>query len=280
MAWGYSTLPLRACLPPPGAAVSALDLELVRRFLALHPPPGELLMCAITGSHNYGFSSVNSDIDIKGIHQAPTPRVLSLWPGRENHDRLEFFEGVECDLTTNELAQALRLVLKGNGNVLERIFSPLQVIDSPFLKELRILTSASLSRACYGHYRGYLRGMQREHERDGRAKSLLYSFRVALTGTHLLRAGEVVANLAVLAPEYGFSDLLELIAFKRDSDEKDGAPPALAAALRGRWPELEQLLDQARDNSALPERAPNGEAIDAWLVARRLDGCGGGAPRL
>ena len=86
----------------------APDLDLARRFVAHRPPPGEVLLCGITGSHHYGFTSADSDIDIKGIHQVPTSRLLALEGVRQNHDALEIYEGVECDLTTNELRQAMK----------------------------------------------------------------------------------------------------------------------------------------------------------------------------
>lgn len=94
------------------------DLQIAGRFLAARPPEGKVLLCAITGSHLYGFSSPDSDIDLKGIHQAPLRSLVGLTRPAETHDRLEVFEGVECDLTTHELGLALSLMLKGNGNVL------------------------------------------------------------------------------------------------------------------------------------------------------------------
>ncbi len=40
------------------------DLERACRFLAVHPPPGVLLQCGITGAHYYGFPSPDSDVDL------------------------------------------------------------------------------------------------------------------------------------------------------------------------------------------------------------------------
>ena len=53
-------------------------------------------------------------------------------------------------------------------------------------------------------------------------KTLLYAYRVLLTGIHLLRTGEVEANLPRLAELYGKAFLAELIAQKRQ--EKIAAP--------------------------------------------------------
>ena len=259
------------------------DLDLARRFLAAHPPPGQLLLCAVTGSHLYGFPSPDSDIDMKGIHLAPTAQVLGLRSPPETHDRLLEHEGVECDLTTHEAAFALRLLLKGNGNMLERLTSPLQLVERGAVEQLRALVPASLSQACYGHYRGYLRGMQREHLRDRRVKSLLYSFRVGLTGVHLLRTGEVQAHLPTLADAYGFPELHALVALKASGHEKVALDEALggggATGVTERLAEVEAMLDEARASSTLPD-APAGEAAcNDWLVAtRRADGRTAGGP--
>ena len=93
------------------------DMDLGRRFLAAQPPPGRVLLCAVTGSHHYGFPSPDSDLDLKGIHLAPTEPLLGLSPVVETHDRLLVFEGTECDLTTHEAQKALLLLLRGNGNI-------------------------------------------------------------------------------------------------------------------------------------------------------------------
>jgi predicted nucleotidyltransferase len=84
------------------------DIGLCRRFLEKHPAPGRLLLCSVTGSHLYGFSSPDSDLDIKGIHLGSTRDLLGLGQPARTHNRLEDFEGVECDLTTNEAGLALK----------------------------------------------------------------------------------------------------------------------------------------------------------------------------
>lgn len=246
----------------------ALDAQL-QRFLAAHPPPGQLLLCAVTGSHLYGFSSPDSDVDLKGIHQAPTAAVLGLGELRQNHDVLTVLDDVEWDLTTNELRQALRLMLRGNGNLLERIFSPLQAAPSPVVEELQELARGALSRRCHGHYRGYLKGMCREHRQSGTAKSLLYSYRVALTGLHVLRTGEVLAHLPTLVEAHGPPELHELIAVKQQQTEAGPAPAALARALQRGWPALETALDEARERSPLPEEPANLAEVESWLLERR-----------
>lgn len=243
------------------------DLSLSRRFIDHRPPPGRLVQCAITGAHIYGFPSEDSDIDIKGIHLAPLEEVLGLDRLHESHDALEIFEGTECDLTTHEAKVALRLLIEGNGNMLERLTSRYQLVEGT--EELADLARASLSKRSFRHYAGYLRGMRREHDKKHRAKTALYCYRVALTGIHLLRAGEVEADVNRLAPMYG-EDVSELVAFKREHGEKCSLPADLEAHHLARFDGLERKLADARDASPLPEEAPNRAAIADWLVRERL----------
>jgi predicted nucleotidyltransferase len=225
----------------------------------------------VTGSHHYGFPSPDSDLDLKGIHLAPTESLLGLSPPPETHDRLEVFEGTECDLTTHEAQKALLLLLRGNGNMLERIFSPFQLDPSEELNGLRSLAKGALSRRFFGHYRGFLRGICNEHEKTGerRAKSLLYAYRVALTGTHLLNTGEVVGNLIDLAGQYGFPEALALAERKRAGAEKEALTAEEDERHRASWPRLLELLEGARASSPLPEDAPNQGELNAWLTDLR-----------
>jgi len=247
------------------------DLALARRFVEAHPPPGRVLLCTITGSHHYGFPSPDSDLDIKGIHLAPTERLLGLAPSLGAHDRLLDFEGTECDLTTNEVGQSLSLLLGGNGNLLERVLSPFVVLTSPEHEVLRELAQASLSRASFRHYAGYFNGMCREHATrpEPRAKKMLYTFRVALTGVHLLKTGQLEADVTVTAPRYGFDQVLELVERKVATAEQVMLTPDEDQRFRALWPSLEKMLQDARDASPLPEQPPNREDIERWLIKLR-----------
>jgi predicted nucleotidyltransferase len=222
------------------------------------------------GAHFYGFPSTDSDLDLKGIHLAPLTWLLGLDPPPETHDALHPFEGHEHDLTTHEAAKALSLLLRGNGNVLERLMSPMQLFESDDLAELRALARGSLSRCFAGHYRGYFLGMQRAHGRARGAKTMLYAYRVALTGIHLLETGECVGDVRTLADAYGIEGVDELVERKREGGEKSVLPEALDLVHRERWPALEARFKAADARSGLPEVPPNRAAIDEWLVRRRM----------
>ena len=245
------------------------DLELARAYIEQQPLPGRMLLFGVTGAHHYGFPSPDSDLDLKGLHLAPTRDLLGLRPPGQTYDRTEFYRGVECDLTSHEAAKSLALLLRGNGNMLERILSPFQVIESPELPALQQLAQASLSKRFFAHYGGYLKGMQLEHEREPRVKSMLYTYRVALTGIHLLATGELEADVRINAPRYGFPEVLELVEQKAKGLEKASLTGAVDANFRQGWAPLQEQLEGALENSSLEEEAPNFEAIDRWLVELR-----------
>jgi hypothetical protein len=119
-------------------------------------------------------------------------------------------------------------------------------------------------------YAGFFRGCQREHEREATAKTMLYSYRVALTGVHLLRSGVLEPNLTVLAPTFGYHDVADLVALKQAGTEHGPLPDDLDQHHRRRWPELERALIDAEAESTLPAASPNASDIEAWLISRRL----------
>ena len=246
------------------------DLDLARQFVAANPPNGRLVLCGVSGAHMYGFPSADSDLDLKGIHLVPTRELLGLRPDVAVHDLTAIHRGVECDLTTNEAGSALALLLNGNGNMLERTLSPFQLTRTDEVLELQELARRSVSRLFVRHYAGFFRGCQREHEREATAKTMLYSYRAALTGVHLLRSGVLEPNLTVLAPTFGYHDVADLVALKQAGTEHGPLPDDLDQHHRRRWPELEQALIDAEAESALPAAAPNTSEIEAWLISRRL----------
>ena len=247
----------------------APDMALANRFLDARGPDDHVLHVGITGSHIYGFPSPDSDIDMKGIHVATTTQLLTLNPKSPPFDRLEFFEGVECDLTTHEVAHALSMLVKGNGNVLERILSPFQLRDSGRFEALQSLTQASVHRGFHNHYSGYFRGMQREHLLQRRAKTALYAYRVALTGARLLESGILETDVGQLSQEFGFPVVQDLVEFKSSMPEKATIADDLDALAQADWPRLQSLLDEAHASSSLPIECSNQAQLESWLLELR-----------
>lgn len=279
-ALGHGVPPELALFQPnwfPEPLPSDVDLESVQRFLTQRCTAAgaiTMLWIGLTGAHAYGFPSPDSDLDLKAIHLAEARDVLGVGKGPVPIEHLSLFEGREMDFSSHDLAQVVQLLLRGNGNMLERLLGPLPLLTAPAGHTLRHLAQQSLSRRLFYHYRGFLTGMRREYAREAAAglrtaKRLLYAYRVALTGIHALLAGEIETRVAVLAERYHIPGVVALIQVKQQA-ERQTLGEAEAAPHLAVLEALERQLDEARGHSVLPEEAPNQEALEQFVVQVRL----------
>jgi predicted nucleotidyltransferase len=242
--------------------------RVMTRVLGEEEARREHLVVYLSGAHAYGFPSPDSDLDLKAIHIAKTADLLGFDVPAPTVDRAEILEGVEIDYTSNELAHALSGILGGNGNFLERVLGRMVPFASPLLDDLRPVALRSLSRRVHRHYRGFAQNQLRFLEREPTAKKLLYVLRTALTGIHLLRTGELEADLTRIMDTYGLADAAALVERKR-AGERVALDVALLDVWRPRVDWLFAMLDEARDESILPEEPPNEDEVRAWLLTVR-----------
>jgi predicted nucleotidyltransferase len=254
--------------------------DVAERVLAHEEQARRHVVVHLSGAHAYGFPSPDSDLDLKAIHVERTERLLGLSPPPAASNRLEVIEGVEIDYTSNELAVAVRGLLRGDGNMLERVCARAPLRSSAWLPELALLARRNLSRKYHHHYRGFAHGQRKavDQAADGEgvqptpaAKRVLYVLRTALTGVHLLRTGECEPDLSVLHGPYGF-DLVPALVEIKQQGERQPLPETLARLVGPALDRAFSLLDQAREASPLPEEPEHVDALERWLVAvRRAD---------
>jgi predicted nucleotidyltransferase len=246
-----------------------LDLDKWRSFvesLELRP-----LFVTVSGAHLYGFPSPDSDVDLRGCHQLPLADVVGLERPNETWEISRVHDGIEVDLVSHDVGKYLRLLATNNGYILEQVFSPLVAMGQSFLAELRPIARRCITRHHYHHYHGFYATQQKllAKEQPKRAKTVLYAYRVLLTGIHLLRTGEVEANLLRANEHVGLPFLSDLIANK--STEKTAAPGLDWPFHERELARLETELDRAFDESKLPEERAK-RAIHDLLVRVRLEG--------
>ena len=239
----------------------------------------DIVVCSVVGAHNFGFPSPDSDFDLKGMHIAPAREFLSLETPQETFNAMTLEEGLEVDFTSHEIAKALKLLLGGNGNMLERFLSPYQILPVPGrhpladqrLDELRGLVVDAISVSFGRHYEGFFKGMLRDYHRDRSIKSLLYLFRIGMTGVHLMRTGQVTPDLELLLEQNPNPRVRELIAMKMAGNEMMLANlcPSLEAEILQDLRLLEASLALSVDESSLPPTPPNKEAFSRWLARWR-----------
>ncbi|MFV8183126.1 DNA polymerase beta superfamily protein [Streptomyces sp. AF1B] len=247
--------------------IGTLPLDLTA-VVAEQPDP--VLFATVSGAHLYGFPSRDSDVDLRGAHLLPTADLVGLREPEETRSRMWDRDGVEMDLVTHDLRKFVRLMLRRNGYVLEQLLSPLVVHTTDAHRELAALAPAVVTRHHAHHYRGFARTQWRLFDKTGELKPLLYTFRVLLTGIHLMRSGQVQAHLPTLlgemeAPAY----LADLIAAK--AEQEHGEADVDHARVQADVERLHVVLDEAQTASALPDAPAVHDAMHDLVVRIRLE---------
>lgn len=255
--------------PDQQAEVWALfDREHLARVARGGPEP---IFATISGAHHYGFASPDSDVDLRGAFLLPAREVLGLHPPDETISVIDKTL-VDLDWVAHDVRKFASMMTNHNGYVLEQLFSPLIVITTPAHEELIELGKGCITRPTVRHYQGFARGRRKRlAEPEPTVKHLLYAYRVLLTGIHLMQAGEVVANIAVLNERFGIREVDELVARKREGAERMLLDERDLAAHSSLLDRLEAKLDEAHGASRLPEEATTAAALEDFVVRLRLD---------
>ena len=246
-----------------------LDVRLQRQ-VASHPYP--LLFATISGAHLYGFPSPDSDFDLRGVHLLPLRDVVGMLETEETVEKNGIHDGLEIDLVTHDAKKFFGLMLKKNGYVLEQLLSPLVVFTTPQHAELKAIAADCITRHHAHHYFGFAETQWKLFQKADppHVKPLLYVYRVLLTGIHLLRTGEIEANLVRLNEDARLTYLPDLIARKTGGPELGRLEAADLAFHEAEYERLRLLLQKAFDKSRLPEAPNAAAALNDLLVRVRL----------
>ena len=240
-----------------------------------HPRP--LLFATISGAHLYGFPSPDSDYDLRGAHVLALDEVIRLDRGLEtielSNKATMAADGIEFDIVSHDIKKFFGLLLKKNGYVLEQLHSPLVVHTTPEHEELKALAQGCITKYHSHHYLGFAATQWKlfDKERPRRVKPLLYVYRVLLTGIHLMRTGQVEANLLHLNEDFRLPYIQDLVARKLGGPEKSVLPEADTAFHEANYQQLVRVLEAAHEASSLPEVPSARTALDDLLVRIRLE---------
>ncbi len=233
--------------------------------------PYPLLFATISGAHLYGFPSPDSDYDLRGVHVLPPAEVLGLNEGRDTIETNRVIDGLEIDLVTHDARKFFGLMLKKNGYVLEQLYSPLIVRTTPEHAKLKELGEACVTRHHAHHYLGFADTQWKlfEKETPRRVKPLLYVYRVLLTGIHLMRTGEVEANLVTLNEQFCLPYVQDLVARKQAGPEHSAVENPDVEFHRREYEGLCNELRTAFAVSTLPEVPSAKPALHDLLLRLR-----------
>jgi predicted nucleotidyltransferase len=192
-----------------------------------------VLYACESGSRAWGFSSCDSDYDVRFLYVHSCDWYLSV---DEKRDVVELPLSDDLDVSGWELRKALKLLRKSNPPLLEWLKSPVVYQRDPvFTTEFGTLAEEFYSpRRCFAHYLHMALGNWR-HYLEGRErvslKKYLYVFRPLLACRWLERQLGQVPMLfqelvdATLEEAEARAALDALVQRKQAGDELDEAPP-------------------------------------------------------
>jgi predicted nucleotidyltransferase len=167
------------------------------------------------------------------------------------------------------------------GFVLEQLFSHMFVLWSPEHAELKEIARhlpnhGVITKHHSHHYFGFAETEWKLFLKESprRVKPLLYVYRVLLTGIHLMRTGQVEANLLTLNGDAGLRFIPDLVARKTAGPEQSKLDDADVAFHEAQYEKLRAELQSAFESSSLPE-LPGEEtrqALNDLLVRLRMKG--------
>jgi predicted nucleotidyltransferase len=248
----------------------------LHRIVEAQPYP--LLFATISGAHLYGFPSPDSDFDLRGAHVLPLEKVIGLDVREETVEDSRVIEGLETDIVSHDVRKFFGLLLKKNGYVLEQLYSPLIVHTTAEHAELKEIAKGCITQHHSHHYFGFAETQWKLFLKESprRVKPLLYVYRVLLTGIHLMRTGEVEANLVTLNADFRLPYIPDLVARKLAGPEKSKLQDAHIAFHEAEYQRLRGDFQAAHEISRLPE-LPSAEtraALNDLLVRLRTKGLG------
>lgn len=232
-----------------------------------------LLFATVSGAHLYGFQSPDSDYDLRGVHVLPLEECLGLGKPAETVTLSHLREGAEVDLVTHDVRKFFTLLLRNNGYVLEQLYSPLIVATTEAHAELKEIARGCITRGCVRHYRGFAEGQWQMFTRESprRIKTLLYVYRVLLTGIRMMRTGEVEANLLNCNAEMGLPFLPDLVARKVAGAEKSALSDVDYTFHKEQVEGLQGILENAALSSRLPQEPTVRDALNDLLLRIRRE---------
>lgn len=230
-----------------------------------------LLNLTISGSHLYGWSSIDSDVDIRGIYIVNSNKFLGL---NRPADEVHMSYG-NIEIVLQEIGKMTDYALKSNCTMLEQIVAPSIYTTQEYLEWKPLALGKINKTGLYKSYKGMAMFNYSKFIKTGRKKTVkkyLYVYRALLSGVHALEAQVIQPNAVDLAKYYHVTSLKNLIKAKVNGIEegelsKEFKEPDLDAEIV-KWL---GRIDLAYQKSTLPEKMSYADwkEMNEWIIKLR-----------
>ncbi|GIG70235.1 nucleotidyltransferase domain-containing protein [Phytomonospora endophytica] len=211
----------------------------------------------VVGSRAYGLHRDGSDVDRRGVFQAPTPLY---WRFEKPPTHVD---GPGEERFSWELERCCELALAANPTVLECLWSPIVERLTPVGERLLATRGAFLSAKIAQTYGAYalaqFKKLTARRERSGHVKwkQAMHMLRLLRAGAHVLSTGEILVDV---------SDERERLLAVRDGHVAWDEVVTWAERLRGE-------LESAARTTHLPAE-PRRDLVETMLVEARAESAG------
>jgi len=237
----------------------------------------EILFASISGAHAYGTAKDTSDLDVRVVTRPPLKDLIKLpTPNLQRAKEYRPEKGVDVTVI-NVWSFLQKLLTRGNGNFLENLFQYMIVPGEKgwsrhafrwrveFIEDLQEdVMRFGITSKFANHYKGFYKGQLADYEKRGNNKCLLYAYRVALSGLHLVRNNEVRMSLLHLIhlpwPHYiQIKELKKLYSRYMSGVRMDPFLPTVEGELQG----IEIAIET--EAKKLPSTVENWQPFNEWL---------------
>jgi hypothetical protein len=219
--------------------------------------PGRLMFTKVAGSHSHNTNLETSDLDVNAVYQVPTHDLLGIDPIRETLVR------DENNVTVHEIGKFCALLLKGNPNILEclfteRMFCRTLEFDQLICERMRFVSEDALSQ-----YVGYLLAQLKRLHQDRKVHTSggTYNSKFAY---HMIRMGLEANRIAKALPPmvwYEGPEHALLMRVRRGEFSREQVTSLAEEQLKG----AQQLDPRLRVHG-------DREWLSAWLTRVRMEG--------
>jgi uncharacterized protein len=229
---------------------------------------GKPLFFSVVGAHSYGFPSVNSDMDLRGVYMAPSKRFLGLRKTVSEPSLTYITDDLMVDVCVEEVGKFLQLVAGSNGDRFEWLDNGLVAQGSPELGDLQAAVNEfGISKKLGNYYQNFARDIWVGKTNLQGIRRDLHTLRTYMTGINVLETGEIQTHIVDLSRKFGCPIVEELVELKK-SDEKGSAKGYDRKAVEKKVAEFDQYIASARKNSALRD-SPDRKMLNEYLVGLR-----------
>lgn len=228
----------------------------------------KLLYLAISGSHAWGLQREDSDVDLRGVYQKPTNKILELHKGK---DTIEYHDG-PLDVQLYEVEKFLRMLCKHNGNMVSLLHSPLHLYKNSEHVSWHVLGKAFLTKKLRFYYRGYADSQRKRALSQRGGKALIYTYKEMFSGLYLMKYGKMNFNFLDLWRDAERNSwYIEGLLYKYYANPTLPISDVGWSRFYREWEELSGKLDTEAANSPLPDAFDGYELCNWYLKKLRFD---------